>query len=225
MKLKAESIRKQYFRDGKNTNWFNAVELTDLTLEEGRITEIEGRSGSGKTTLGQMLSGLLSPTEGRVMLDDQDIYSMEDGKRSRIRNQHIGVIPQGQTGLAGLTVLENVLLPIRMYERAEHVKPYAMQLLDRMEIGKLAGVYANELSGGELRRMAVARALIRHPEILIADEPTGDLDEETTRLVLSLFREQADEGTSVLIITHDAEVSSYADISYRMENGVLRINS
>ena len=222
MKLEAKGIRRQFFRNGKNTNWFNAVETTDFTLEEGRITEILGRSGSGKTTLSHMLAGLLTPTEGTVLLEGQDLYAMSDGERSRLRNRHIGVIPQGQTGLKSLTVLEKVLAPVLMYEDPRESEAYARELLEKMEIAELGDVYANELSGGELRRMAVARALIRKPGILIADEPTGDLDNETTGLVLGLFRSLAEEGTAILMVTHDEEAFGYADRIYRMEKGVLK---
>ena len=222
MILSARKIRKQYFRDGRETNWFNAVEETDLTPEEGKITEIVGRSGSGKTTLGQMLAGLLTPTEGQVLLDGTDIYSLGDAELSRLRNKAIGVIPQGQTGLASLTVMENVLAPLNMYgEATAAAREYAAELLECLSIRDLREVYVSELSGGELRRMAVARALIRRPGIIIADEPTGDLDEITTEQVLSLFRRQAETGAAVLIITHDEAVARYADRTLRMEKGFL----
>ena len=221
MKLMAEGIRRDFFRSGKNTNIFTAVQNTDFTLLEGCMTVIVGRSGSGKTTFIQMLSGLLTPTEGKVTADNTDLYLLSDKERSAFRNRHIGIIPQGQTGLQRFTVLENVLLPVEMYGKADDKKDKALQLLEAVEIGALADVYAGELSGGELRRMAIVRAMIHEPQILIADEPTGDLDAETTAFVMKLLKAHAENGGSVLIVTHDKDVMAYADELYRMEKGVL----
>lgn len=221
MELRAEGISRIFFRNGKNTNFFHAVEPTDFTLEGGSLTEIIGRSGSGKTTFSNMLAGLLTPTEGKVYLDGEDLYAVDDGKRSRLRNQHIGVVPQGQTGLQSLTVLENVLMPAFMYGDPKEKEKKAKQLLEQMGIADLSEVYSNELSGGELRRMAIARAMINEPEIIIADEPTGDLDEEMTVNILKQLRQYADNGASVLVVTHERDAERFADHVYRMEKGLL----
>ena len=183
-----------------------------------------GRSGSGKTTLINMLAGVLTPTEGSVMLDGQDIYKLSDTDRSITRCRHIGYIPQGQTGLQSLTVLENVLAPSVMYPSNSDQTKYAHELLNAMRIDDLSDIYSNELSGGELRRMSIARALINSPEIIIADEPTADLDNDTTSLVLGLFRQLADNGASVLIVTHESDVLSYADRVCKMDKGILKIS-
>ncbi len=221
MKLKSKGITRSFFRKGRNTNFFYALQKTDFELQEGAVTEIVGRSGSGKTTFANILSGLLVPTEGSLYLDGVDIYALSDEKRSILRNRHIGIVPQGQTGLQSLTVLENVLAPAMMYGDMKGIEAIARQYLEEMEISDLCDIYSNELSGGELRRMSIARALINSPEIIIADEPTGDLDDDTTALVLRLFRRLADKGCSVLIITHEQEVVHYADNIYRMEKGIL----
>ena len=221
MKLAAQGITREYIRKGSGTNIFRAVEKTDFELPEGQVTEIIGRSGSGKTTFINMLAGLLEPTEGKVILGEYDLYSMDDSSRSRVRNSSIGIIPQGQTGLQSLTVLENVTSPSLMYGGSGN-KDRAMQLLDAMGIADLSDVYSNELSGGELRRMSIARALINEPEIIIADEPTGDLDDETTAMVLQLLRGCADKGGSVLLVTHEKDAEMYADNVWRMESGVLK---
>ena len=221
MKLICEGISRRFFRNGKNTNFFYAVQKTDFELPEGAITEIVGRSGSGKTTFANMLSGLLAPTEGAVYIDGIDLFTLDDEKRSEFRNKHIGIVPQGQTGLQSLTVLENVLAPVRMYGDAKDKEEIARKLLEEMELSELLNVYSNELSGGELRRMSIARALVNSPEILIADEPTGDLDDDTTKLVLKLFRKLADEGMSVLMVTHERDALLYADRIFRMEKGIL----
>ncbi len=221
MKLQAYGISRTFYRKGRNTNFFNAVERTDFILEEGSVTGIIGRSGSGKTTFFNMLCGLLTPSEGKVLLGNQDFYELDDKERSLLRNRHIGIIPQGNTGLQNLTVLENVLLPAAMYGDAEAKKEDALNLLEAVGISELYEVYSNELSGGELRRMSIARALINSPDIIVADEPTGDLDDDTTGFVLKLLRQYADRGASVLMVTHEKEALLYTDNVYRMDKGVL----
>ncbi|MBO6047278.1 MAG: ABC transporter ATP-binding protein [Erysipelotrichaceae bacterium] len=221
MKLVAQKISRQFFRNSQNTNVFEAVKETDFVLEEGKISVIVGRSGGGKTTLSNMLCGLLMPSSGKVFLDECDLYALSDDERSKIRNQYIGIVPQGQTGLSSLTVLDNVLVPVMMYGDPETKKEEAMTLLYRLGIDDLANVYASDLSGGELRRMAIARALINNPEIIFADEPTGDLDDETTQIVFQLLRELADSGHSVLMVTHEKDALEYADHVFEMKNGVL----
>lgn len=222
MKLKTENAGRMYFRGSGNKNYFYAVKAADFSLEEGCITVITGSSGSGKTTFINMLSGLLAPSEGRVFVDERDMYSLTDKERSLLRNRSFGIIPQGQTGLQCLTVSENVLLPAVMYGRADEKKHQAKELLEKTGIAELWNIYSNELSGGELRRMSVARALINDPAVIIADEPTGDLDGEATSLVMELLSERAKNGASVLIVTHDSEVLPYADRVFSMEKGVLK---
>ena len=222
MILKAEGICKKFFRNGKGTNYFTAVEPTDFTLYPNKLTAVMGRSGSGKTTFINMLSGLLTPSEGKVFLGDIDIYAADDASRSRLRCGHIGMIPQGHTGLQSLTVLENVLAPSRIYGKEDKTER-AMELLGKMGIADLSEVYSNELSGGELRRMAIARALINSPEVIIADEPTGDLDDKSTALVMELLKSLAESGTAVLIVTHDRQAAEYADTVLTMDNGRLTV--
>ena len=222
MKLKAEGIKRVFLRDGGSSNVFIAVDQTDFAPREGALTEIVGRSGSGKTTLINMLCGLLRPSQGRVTLDGQDLYALPDAALSRCRARHFGVIPQGQTGLARLTTLENVLIPASMYDRAtEEIRKRALSLMERLDILNLEDAFVSELSGGEQRRMAIARALVNEPEIIVADEPTGDLDDETTRLVLDLLKDRAGQGAAVIMVTHERMALSYADEVYRMDKGRL----
>lgn len=221
MKLSAQKMAKKYPRKRKDANFFYAVQPTDFTLESGAVTEIIGRSGSGKTTFLNMLSGLLSPSEGKVLLDDKDIYALDDKALSALRNQCFGVVPQGQTGLDSLTVLENVLLPYALYHKDNGAEQEAKRLLEQVGIADLADAYPNELSGGEVRRLAIARALVMKPPIILADEPTGDLDDENTQAVLQLFRDLADNGAAVLLVTHEAEAKQYADFIYKMDGGHL----
>lgn len=223
MILKAEGVSRIYYRQGSGTNFFTAVEKTDFTACPGQLIEIVGRSGSGKTTFVNMLAGLLTPTEGRVLLDDEDIYALDDDKRSIIRNKSIGIIPQGQTGIASFTVIDNVLAPAAMYGDPEKRRERAADLLKMMDIDGLCNVYSNELSGGELRRMAIARALINDPQIIIADEPTGDLDDDTTEMVLALLKRCSQDGACVIMVTHETAALEYADTVYRMDKGILKL--
>ncbi len=182
-----------------------------------------GRSGSGKSTLLNMLSGLLAPTMGRVLLNDMDVYQMEDLPLSRFRNQHFGVIPQGQAAIMSLTVLENVLLPGVIYGAADaRMESRGMELLEETGIGDLAKARPAELSGGEMRRMSIARALLQDPDVILADEPTADLDDENTEIVLGMLKRAADQGKIVLMATHDKETFAYADEIYRMDAGIIR---
>ena len=222
MILKAEGISRRFFRKNGGANFFYAVQKTDFTLEAGKLCVIMGRSGSGKSTFLNMLAGLLEPSEGRVMLDNTDIYAMDDKSLSRMRNKNIGVIPQGQTALSSLTVLENVKLPYLLYNKpSEKIDKYAAELIETVGISTLGNSYPNELSGGENRRLAIARALLMQPGILLADEPTGDLDDENTKKVLELLKNAAQNGTAVLLVTHENDAANFADSLYKMDGGVL----
>ena len=222
MTLSAENLTRTFVRDGRESNIFYAVRDVSLTLAGGALTELVGRSGSGKTTLINMLCGLLRPSSGRVLLDGTDLYVLSDGARARLRGKNIGVIPQGQTGLDSLTVMENILIPAAMAGAdTPETRRRAEALLERMDILSLKNVYSNELSGGEMRRMAIARALVLSPDIIVADEPTADLDEDTTRLVLTLLKDEARRGAAVMMVTHEDAALPYADRVYKMDKGIL----
>lgn len=215
--LVAQGVRKQYFRKGRDSaRYFDAVPAMDLTLSSGELLEVVGRSGSGKTTLLSMLAGLLTPSEGTVLVDGQDLYALDDAARSKLRNKRFGVIPQGHTPLADLTVLQNVCLPYVLYHSADDVEQRAIELLAGLGIEGLSECYPNELSGGEMRRMAIARALICQPDVLFADEPTGDLDDQNTDIVLQTLRDAADAGAAVMLVTHEQAAAAYADRVVRM---------
>lgn len=204
----------------RNKNTFNLDPL-DFELECGKMIEITGRSGSGKSTLLNLLAGMLTPTSGKVLLDDTDLYALDEKSLSRLRNEKIGLIPQGHTALLSLTVLENVILPAILYHKDAQPEERAKELLEKVGIGNLANAKPNELSGGELRRMAISRAMLLHPGILLADEPTAGLDNENTLAVLSLLRIAADDGAAVLLVTHENEAAQYADQVYTMDGGKL----
>ena len=228
MIVKGEKISRQFLRKRSGSNIFVAVQETDLALEGGTLTVITGRSGSGKSTLMNMMSGLLLPSSGKVLADEQDLYAMDDETLSAFRNQHFGMIPQGQTAIFSLNILENVMLPLTLYglDRKDpalfqETKAYAEELLEMTGIADLKDVMPSELSGGEMRRMAIARALIRRPEVIFADEPTGDLDDANTEIVLSILKRLSDDGKSVMLVTHEKEAMEYADRILKMDGGVI----
>lgn len=220
--LVAQGATKRFFRKGREAaQWFDAVSQVDLELAPGEFTVLMGRSGGGKSTLLNMLAGLLAPTEGRVLLEGRDLYALPDTELSQLRNARIGIVPQGQTPLHSLTVVQNVTLPYLMYRADNGVEARALDRLDSLGIRALADSYPSELSGGEMRRMAIARALVCDPAVVLADEPTSDLDDENTRIVLQALRAVADAGAAVLVATHDAEARSFADRVLRIDGGKL----
>lgn len=221
MKIEAIGVSKSFLREGKGTNMLVAVSETDFSLPEGTFTILKGRSGSGKSTLLNMLAGLLAPTTGRVLLDGRDLAQLGDDELSRLRNAKIGIIPQGQTGLECLTVLENVMLPQTVYGERDGLRERAERLLDELGISHLRDARPKELSGGEMRRMSIARALAGSPAMILADEPTSDLDDENTALVFRMLREAADGGAAALVVTHEPDAEKYADKTYRMSAGAI----
>lgn len=220
--LTANALKKDFPRANKSSNFFTAVYPVDFALESGKMTVITGRSGSGKSTLLNMLSGMLTPTSGKVFLDGNDIYTMSESDLARLRNERIGLIPQGHTALQSLTILENVLLPFVLYHKEQPPADKAKDLLEQVGISSLMNARPNELSGGELRRMAIARAMLMEPDVIMADEPTAGLDMENTVAVLNLLRKSADSGTAVLLVTHELEAEQYADRVMTMDGGKLQ---
>lgn len=220
--LRATNVRKEFFRKSRESaRNFDAVQTCSLALHEGEIVACIGRSGSGKTTLLNMLGGLLEPTEGTVEFLGQDLYALPDSELSQLRNRAIGVVPQGQAPIHSLTVLQNAMLPALLYGQDAGLEKRAADMLAQLSIGALAESYPAELSGGELRRMALARALVMQPKLVLADEPTGDLDKESTNLVLEVLAQAANQGAAVFLVTHDAQVEEKAHRVVEMDAGVL----
>ncbi|MBE5808357.1 MAG: ATP-binding cassette domain-containing protein [Clostridiales bacterium] len=220
MLLVANGASKRFARSRNGSSHFYAVQPVDFTLEEGRLTCLLGRSGSGKTTFLNMMAGLARPSEGTVTADGRDLYAMDDTALSAFRARSFAVIPQGASGLGALTVWENVLLPWSLRgEQADEA--YASALMERLGIQDLRDAFPGELSGGELKRMAIARALGCRAQVLFADEPTADLDEGNTRTVLELLRAEAARGAAVLLVTHEREAERYADVLLDMDAGVM----
>lgn len=222
MIIEATGLTKEFARARGGKRLFTAVHPLDIGLEERQLTVVSGHSGSGKSTLANMLAGILTPTAGHVRLDGTDLYSLRDEELSRLRNERIGLVPQGHTALRALTVLDNVLLPSILYTKDEAPADRARELLVAVGLGDLTDAAPTELSGGELRRMAIARALLMDPAIVVADEPTAGLDSANATAVLTLLRDAVDRGTAVLVVSHEAEAQRFADRSYVMEDGHLR---
>ena len=220
-RVEARGVAKDYPRAGASGGVLTAVRPLDLELDPGSLTVITGRSGSGKSTLLSMLAGMLAPTSGAVTLDGADLYSLDERSRSRLRNAKIGLVPQGHTALRALSVLDNVLLPSVLYSRRRPPRQRAESLLEAVGIAEPARVGPHELSGGELRRMAVARALLMEPGVVLADEPTAGLDEESTAAVLELLRKTAQKGAAVLVVTHEEGAARFADRVLTMDAGEL----
>ena len=222
MHLEIRNLRKDYSR-GETT--FSAVKDVNLEVNGGDFISVVGHSGSGKSTLLNLIAGLLLPTSGEILLDGESAIISSDDKASELRNTVIGHIPQGQSLLSNLTVFDNVRLPFYLSEREGDPSDQVHELLTGLGIGSLAGSYPNSLSGGEARRVAIARALINKPAILLADEPTSDLDAENTDEIMLLFKRIAKEGTAVIMVTHDQRTLNAVDRSYTMEDGVLSYHS
>jgi len=220
--LELKGLTKEYKRSNRA---FNAVNGVNLSVERGDFIGIIGRSGSGKSTLLNMSAGLLKPSSGTVLFDGRDIFSLNDESISLLRNERIGYVPQGQSLLSNFTILENVCIPWFLFKREGETEERALSLLEKTGIRHLAASYPKELSGGEMRRVAIVRALINNPDIVIADEPTSDLDAETTADIMRLLSAIAKEGTAVLIVTHELDTLSYGNKVYLMNEGNLSLQA
>ena len=216
--LEIKNISKSYNRQGKD---FFAVKDVNLNISDGDFIHIIGRSGSGKSTLLNIVAGLLSADKGTLLLDGTNYLELNDEEKSKFRNKNIGFIPQSPALLGYLNILENIRLPYDMYEKEGDSEGKARYFLNELGLEHLAKSYPKELSGGEIRRIIIARALMTDPKILIADEPTSDLDIEATKEVMDLLKRINEKGTTVLIVTHELDTLKYGKKVYTMSEGVL----
>lgn len=194
-----------------------------IAIERGSIVSVVGSSGSGKSTLLHVLGGLDSPDSGRVAWNGRTMYDMSSEELANFRNRKLGFVFQFHHLLPEFTAVENVMMPALIsgtgYEEAEQ---RAMELLDQFGIPGRAGHRPTELSGGEQQRVAMARALTNRPDLILADEPTGNLDEENTEILLSmLFELREVENVSILLITHEKEIAGRSDIIWHLSKGRL----
>lgn len=204
----------------------SAPVLDRLRLQSpvGEYLAIMGESGSGKSTLLHLIAGLDRPDGGRVLFEDTDLATLDDDAVTRWRRASIGFVFQAFHVLPYLTVLQNVALPLDLLGVRDPLRQQrALELLEACGIAALASRYARELSGGELQRVAIARALVHRPRLVLADEPTGNLDARTAQQILSLLREQLrTNGTNAILITHSAAAARTADRVLLLEAGQLR---
>ncbi|MBF0163285.1 MAG: ABC transporter ATP-binding protein [Magnetococcales bacterium] len=199
--------------------------LTDLTVDfkRGTLTALVGRSGSGKTTLLNLIAGLDRPDRGRIWIDGTDATALDDEASTRFRRQHIGFVFQFFNLVPSLTVLENVRFPLAL-NRADDAQGLAraMDLLERVGLGRRATAFPDRLSGGERQRAAIARALVHRPMLVCADEPTGNLDHKTARDIMALMTAMVrEEGTTLIMVTHSLEFAAQADRVLFLEDGRL----
>ncbi len=219
MLLDVKNLRKDYQRGSQH---FSAVNNVSFSMAQNDFTSIMGKSGSGKTTLLNMIAGLLTPTQGKVAINGTNLFELDDKQVSAFRNQNIGYIPQGSSLLPNLTALENIRLPFSLTKRENQSSlNYALQLLEKAKISYLKDTYPANMSGGEMRRIAILRALICQPQIVIADEPTSDLDEESSTQIMTLLTDIHQQGTGLLIVTHDNDVANYSQRTLKMSSGRL----
>ena len=201
---------------------FEAVSNADFSMEQGEFVHIIGRSGSGKTTLLHLIAGILSPTSGEIFFEGESYGSMSSDALSKLRNLKLGFVPQSMGTLPNLTVLENVYLPSLFSEENRlSSKDRASALLEEVGILDLKDQFPRHLSGGETKRLLLARALMNEPKLLICDEPTADLDEETTHEVMHLLMKFKEKGMSLIVVTHESDLLAYGDRLFEMEKGRL----
>ena len=256
--VEARHLRRLYQRAGKT---LAAVDNVDFTLEEGESVSLMGRSGSGKTTFLGLLTGLISPTSGEILLEGRKLFALPDAEASSLRARLIGYVPQGQSLIPALNALDNVRLPCFLAGKAETEKEMlsakhgrqnmnapasgtesisgitlhgflqgdkdeasanrALELLRAVGLDHLRESLPKDMSGGEMRRVAIARALMLSPRLLVADEPTSDLDEENAEMVMNLLAQANAQGTALLVATHDRRLAGLAKRRLKMDAGRL----
>lgn len=216
--LKIENLCKVY---GKDENTVTALDHVSLTIEKGDFTAITGTSGSGKSTLLHAIAGVDVPTSGKIYLDGQDIYAQNSEKLAIFRRRQVGLIYQFHNLIPTLNVVENITLPILMDKRKVN-KERLNDLLELLGLQERKTHLPNQLSGGQQQRVAIARALMTKPAIVLADEPTGNLDSRTSADVLGLLkRTSAAFHQTIVMITHNNEIAQLADRIVRIEDGKL----
>ena len=215
--LRAEGIGKTY---AKGTSLeTQALKPSNLEIEEGVFYAIIGRSGSGKSTLLHILGGLDRPTEGKLFIENEDVFALKDKELAKLRRRRIGFVFQAYNLLSEHTAEENILMPIHLDGR-EVDKEYYNRVIEALSITNKLKNYPDELSGGEQQRVAIARALVSRPAILLADEPTGNLDPSTGDEVLRLLKSISHAfNQTVILVTHDMEIAAMADRIIKLNEG------
>ena len=218
--IKVDNISKSITTRGKTLNILNNI---SFELNKSELGVISGRSGAGKTTLLHIVGGLDIPTSGKCLINNECISELDDQKRAKFRLSHIGIVFQSFNFLMSLTIEENISVPAILKNSPTNLKSDIKQITKILGIEKLLNRYPNEVSGGELQRACIARALINNPEIILADEPTGNLDKENRKVVLDSIKTIIKEfEVTVLMVTHDIEIESSADRIFHIDDGTLK---
>ena len=214
--LKTSNLKKYY---GNGENLVKAIDNANIDLKEGEFVAIVGKSGSGKSTLLHIMGGLDNPTEGKVYINDKDIFSLKEEKLAIFRRRNIGFIFQNFNLIPSLNVWENITLPVGL-DGKEINKPFVTDIINSLGLESKVDALPNTLSGGQQQRVAIARALVARPAIILADEPTGNLDSKTSDEVMSLLKTMIKKYNQTLVmITHDETIAQMADRVIYIEDG------
>ncbi len=222
MMLSLKDVSKTYLLGKENV--VTAVQNLNLTVEPGEFIVITGRSGSGKTTLLNLAAGLTRPTSGEVWLENANVWQLPDQEQSRLRSQKIGFIFQFPSLLPSLTVLDNVALPTIFARKLANGKAYARatELLEMVGLADKLNAYPRQLSAGQQQRVVIARALINQPELLLADEATSNLDEQTEKEIMALLKEiHSNAGVTILMVAHSTDLVQYGTRAIQMAGGKI----
>ncbi len=215
-----ENIKKNY---GKGESIFNALKGVSLNVSKGDFLAVTGESGSGKSTLLSVAGAMNTPCEGSVIIDDVNIYSLDQEDRSFFRNQNLGFVFQNFFLIPYLTIEENVMVPLALMPLAKSIKKeMAGDALERVGLYSKRNNLPDEVSGGEMERGAIARAVVNNPKLLLADEPTGNLDSKTGKNIMNLFTELNSTGMTIIMVTHSSDCASAAGRVIKMADGVIR---
>ena len=217
--IQLQNIRKSYFMGKQELEVLKGI---DLTINKNEYVALMGPSGSGKSTLMNILGCLDSPTSGKYILNGQDVSAMDDNSLAEVRNQEIGFVFQQFNLLPRLTALENVALPLvyaGMKKKPRNQK--ASQVLEMVGLTDRAHHKPNELSGGQCQRVAIARALVNEPAIILADEPTGNLDSVTSQEIMEIFGDIHKAGNTVILVTHEEDIANHAHRIVRLRDGMV----
>lgn len=212
-------INKEY-RMGKNI--LTVLDNINIKIDKGEFVGIVGQSGSGKTTLSNIIAGLLKPTGGEVIIKDKNIWTFNDRKMSEFRNRTLGFVFQSFNLIPGLTALENVMLPLA-YSGVKYKKRIELATEELKKVGLSERLYhkPSEMSGGQMQRVSIARAMINRPEIIIADEPTGNLDEISSKIIMDIIKNINKSGVTIIMVTHNPEYKKHFTKLIELRDGKI----